>query len=135
MVATGVLKATFILKASGDSMTHGGILSGDLLVVDRSLHGKTNDIVIAAINGDMTVKRLLQDNGRWILRADSPDYPDIIPDKHSNFFLWGVVTSVVRPIYIDNFPVAVISWAYTTPIFVLYSMPVSVKNDHMPHIP
>ena len=88
--------STFVVKVSGDSMLNGGILSGDLLVVDRSLHGCDNNIVIAAVNGEMTVKRLVQSNDRWILRPDNPSYPDIIPDQHADFFLWGVVTAVVR---------------------------------------
>ena len=54
--------ATFIIKVSGDSMINAGILCGDLLVVDRSLQATVNAVVIAAVNGDLTVKRLQQKN-------------------------------------------------------------------------
>ena len=50
--------ATFIVKAKGLSMTDAGILSGDLLIVDRSINPKSNNIVIASIFGDLTVKKL-----------------------------------------------------------------------------
>ena len=50
--------ATFIVKAKGPSMTDAGILSGDLLIVDRSITPKSNNIVIASIFGDLTVKKL-----------------------------------------------------------------------------
>ena len=50
--------ATFIVKAKGLSMTDAGILSGDLLIVDRSIVPKNNNIVIASIFGDLTVKKL-----------------------------------------------------------------------------
>ena len=50
--------ATFIVKAKGPSMSDAGILSGDLLIVDRSITPKSNDIVIASIFGDLTVKIL-----------------------------------------------------------------------------
>ena len=50
--------ATFIVKASGSSMVNADIYSGDLLVVDRSVTPKSNNIVIASIFGDLTVKKL-----------------------------------------------------------------------------
>ena len=50
--------ATFIVKAKGSSMSDAGILSDDLLIVDRSITPKSNDIVIASIFGDLTVKKI-----------------------------------------------------------------------------
>ena len=53
--------ATFFVKVEGDSMRDAGILSGDILVVDRSLTPKDSQIVVAMLDGDFTVKRLRQD--------------------------------------------------------------------------
>ena len=50
--------ATFIVRASGFSMTKANIYSGDLLIVDRSITPQNNSIVIASIFGDLTVKKL-----------------------------------------------------------------------------
>lgn len=86
--------ATFFLRVSGDSMTGAGIHSGDLLLVDRSLTPKTNDIVIAAIHNELTVKRLGQYKERWFLQSENPDYPclEIPEDSH----IWGVVKYSIR---------------------------------------
>ena len=48
--------ATFIVKASGPSMIEAGILSGDLLNVDRSVTPKNDNIVIASVFGDLPLK-------------------------------------------------------------------------------
>ncbi len=50
--------ATFIVIATGDSMTDVGIHSGDMLIVDKSLEAQHGKIVIATVNGELTVKRL-----------------------------------------------------------------------------
>jgi DNA polymerase V len=61
--------ATFYVRVSGDSMTGAGIHSGDLLVVDRSLDPVSGRIVIAVLNGELTVKRLFVEGDRLILRG------------------------------------------------------------------
>ena len=53
---------TFFVRAKGDSMQQAGIFDKDLLIVDRSLTAKHNDIVIAAVGGELTVKRLMSCN-------------------------------------------------------------------------
>jgi len=50
--------STFFVRASGNSMINAGIHNNDILVVDRSLEAKHGNIVIAALNGELTVKRL-----------------------------------------------------------------------------
>ena len=86
--------ATFFLRVSGDSMTGAGIHSGDLLLVDRSLTPKINDIVIATIHNEFTVKRLGRHKEGWFLQSEIPDYPclDIPEDSH----IWGVVKYSIR---------------------------------------
>ena len=86
--------ATFFLRVSGDSMIGAGIFADDLLIVDRSLTAKSNDIVIAVLHGDLTVKRLVQDVDGWTLHAENSEYPDIALPEDSE--IWGVVINAVR---------------------------------------
>ncbi len=88
--------ATFIVKAKGASMTDAGILSGDLLIVDRSITPKSNNIVIASIFGDLTVKKLQKkENSLFLLSANS-DYPSIEIKEEMECFIWGVVTYIIH---------------------------------------
>lgn len=88
--------ATFIVKANSLSMLNAGIDIGDSIVVDRSLEPKHRDIVIAYVDGDFTVKRLIKDAlGCW-LKAENEGYPDIHPIEGQTFQIWGVVTSVIK---------------------------------------
>ena len=88
--------ATFFVRTSGDSMLNAGIHDGDLLVVDRSLIAKHQDIVIAAVNGDLTVKRLMHKGGMTILQAENPEFSNIELTEDMAVSLWGVVTSVIH---------------------------------------
>ncbi len=88
--------ATFIVRVSGDSMTGAGIFDGDLAVVDRSLVPHHNDIVIAVINGEMTVKRLSTTGRKIMLKPENPNYPPIMLHDDSELVIWGVVSSVIR---------------------------------------
>lgn len=88
--------ATFFVKASGDSMVNAGIQSGDMLVVDRSLEAVHGKIVIAAINGELTVKRLSKQQGVVQLLAENPDYPAIDITDEQEVVIWGVVTHVIH---------------------------------------
>jgi DNA polymerase V len=88
--------ATFFVRTSGDSMLNAGIHDGDLLVVDRSLTAKHQDIVIAAVNGDLTVKRLMHNSGMTILQAENPEFSNIELTEDMAVSLWGVVTSVIH---------------------------------------
>lgn len=90
--------ATFFVKAIGDSMIHAGILSGDMLVVDRSLEATHGKIVIAAINGELTVKRLFRQAGQVKLLAENPAYDPIDISKDAEIVIWGVVTHAIHPI-------------------------------------
>ena len=88
--------ATFIVKAKGPSMTDAGILSGDLLIVDRSITPRSNNIVIASIFGDLTVKKLQKkENSLFLLSANS-DYPSIEVKEEMECFIWGVVTYIIH---------------------------------------
>jgi len=88
--------ATFILKVQGDSMINVGIFEDDLLIVDRSLTPKDGKIVIAALDGELTVKRLgLKSTGTFLI-PENDNYPTIVVPEHADFIIWGVVTSTIH---------------------------------------
>ena len=91
-------EATFFLRVKGDSMIGAGIHDGDLLVVDRSLEPNHGRVVIAVLDGELTVKRLHHQRGKVILRADNPNYPDIAIQNGQELQIWGVVAHVVHKV-------------------------------------
>ena len=88
--------ATFIVRVSGDSMSGAGILDGDLALVDRALVPQHNDVVIAVLNGDITLKRLHTAGKRIMLKPENPKYPPILLCDDSELVIWGVVSSIIR---------------------------------------
>jgi DNA polymerase V len=88
--------ATFFLRVQGDSMTGAGIQDGDLLVVDRSREAKSGSIVVAAVDGELTLKRLeLQGERVWLVPAH-PDYARLEIRGEMELVVWGVVAHVVH---------------------------------------
>lgn len=93
--------STFILRVNSLSMKNAGIEVGDQILIDRSLQAEHGDIVLALINNEFTVKRLMkekQPDGKpsiW-LKAENPDYPDIYPQSEEQMMIWGVVTCVLK---------------------------------------
>ncbi len=88
--------ATFFVTASGDSMTGAGIQSGDMLIVDKSLDASHGKIVIAAIDGELTVKRLSRQGGRVQLLPENDAYKPIDITDEQDLVIWGVVTHVIH---------------------------------------
>ena len=88
--------ATFIVKASGFSMIDAGIHSGDLLIIDRSITPQNNNIVIASIFGDLTVKKLKKKKNTFFLVSASDQYPNIEIKEEMECFIWGVVTFIIH---------------------------------------
>lgn len=88
--------ATFFVTASGDSMSGAGIASGDMLVVDRSLEATHGKIVIAAINGELTVKRLSRIGDKVQLLPENTHYKPIEITGDEELVIWGVVTHVIH---------------------------------------
>lgn len=88
--------ATFFVRVAGDSMTGVGINDNDILVVDRSLEPVHGKIIIAAINGELTVKRLIKTDTSCRLVAENPNYPPIEVTEDLSCVVWGVVTSVIH---------------------------------------
>lgn len=84
--------ATFIVRASGRSMTGAGINDGDELLVDRSIDPRDGDVIVAVLDGELVVKRLEVTTGGVILRAENRSHPDVVVAELSDLRVWGVVT-------------------------------------------
>ena len=96
LIVQGHAESTFILRASGHSMIGAGIFDGDELVVDRALTPKESSVVIAVVNGDLTVKRLIFRNGGPVLQAENPHFADRTFAEGEELSIWGVVTRVLH---------------------------------------
>lgn len=85
----------FALKVEGDSMQNAGILSGDLVVVEKGTP-RNNDIVAALIDGEITLKRFIKptNDAAPFLKAENPRYKDLEPS--SDLQVQGIVKSVIR---------------------------------------
>lgn len=86
--------STYFVRAIGNSMTDIGLYSGDLMVVDKAEKPRHGDIVIAEIEGEFTVKRLLL-TPRPALQAMNPAYPVLYPDPET-LQIFGVVTAFIH---------------------------------------
>ena len=84
---------TFALKVRGDSMTGAHILDGDFVILEIR-EPRARDIVAALIDGETTLKRYLTKNGQPFLKAENPDYPDLIPAQE--LVIQGVMITLIR---------------------------------------
>lgn len=89
-------QATFFVRVSGNSMAGAGISDKDILVVDRSIEPTHGKIVIAVLDGDLTVKRLHRKDGVILLLPESPKFKAIKIKKESDLQIWGVVTNIIK---------------------------------------
>jgi DNA polymerase V len=88
--------ATFFVKVKGDSMIDAGIHSGDILIVDRSLEAADKKVVIAVVNGELTVKRIRMIDKKIFLLPENCDFSSTEITESMDFTIWGVVTSVIH---------------------------------------
>ena len=88
--------ATFYIYVKGNSMINAGIYDGDLMIVDRSLEPSSNHIVVAIIDSEFTVKRILKKNNQIYLMPDNKSYSPIHVDDNMDFQVWGVVTHTIH---------------------------------------
>lgn len=84
--------ATFFTRVQGDSMIGAGIQPNAILVVNRAEEPADGKIVVCALNGELTVKRLVRNGDHWLLKAENPHYPDIPLYAELDVVIWGVVT-------------------------------------------
>lgn len=90
--------ATFFVKVSGESMRDAGIFPGDMLVVDKSIAAKHGKIVIAAIDGQLTVKKLQITSQATYLVPANKEFKAIKLLPENEVIIWGVVTNVIRAV-------------------------------------
>lgn len=84
-------ESTFFMRVAGDSMMGLGIFDGDLLVVDRAMPATHGCVIIAVVDGEFTVKQLIDTSRGQLLRAAHPDYPDVHIKPEQDLSIWGVV--------------------------------------------
>ena len=88
--------ATFIVRARGDSMVGSGIYPGDLLIVDRSIKPRNESIIIAVLDGELSVKILRFKNNQVNLSSSNKNYKDVLVSEEMDFTIWGVCTNVIH---------------------------------------
>jgi DNA polymerase V len=89
---------TFLVRVSGQSMIDAGIHENDLLIVDRQIPPTHGKIVIAAIDGELTVKRLHKNNNQLFLMPENKKFKPIPITEENNMIIWGVVTNVIHAV-------------------------------------
>ncbi len=88
--------ATFYAKVKGNSMQDAGIHDGDMLIVDRALEPKDQDVVVCILDGEFTVKRVAYRQGELYLLPANDAYKPIRVTKENAFQVWGVVAYVIH---------------------------------------
>lgn len=88
--------ATYVMRASGDSMVEYGIFDGDILLVDRAIRPRHGHIVVANLDNEFVVKFLWKRNGTLKLKAGNPTYADIVPKEGQTLLVWGVVLTSIK---------------------------------------
>ena len=87
-------KDVFLLKVQGMSMKDAGILNGDLVIVKQQKIAEINDIVVALLEDEATVKRLVKKDGKFYLKAENRDFQNIYPEHE--WSIQGKVIGVIR---------------------------------------
>lgn len=91
-------EATFLVRVSGWSMLNAGIHDEDELIADRALNPRGGNVVVAVIDGELTLKWLRKTDAGYKLCADNPDYPDLEFREGQEMLVWGVVTHVLHKV-------------------------------------
>ena len=82
--------STFFMRVSGNSMNNAGIYNNDLLIIDRSINPRPGHIVVAVLDGEFTLKRLIKNHDSYYLKAEKANYPAIDLCQHMDVQIWGV---------------------------------------------
>lgn len=88
--------ATYFVRVDGYSMLEAGIFPDDILIVDRALEAINKKVIIAVLNGELTVKRLIIKDNIYYLKPDNPEFDTIRITAEDQFSVWGVVTYVIH---------------------------------------
>lgn len=85
--------STFFARVTGNSMIGSNIQEGDILIIDKSLTPREDSILVCALDGEFTVKRVKQiDENTVYLMPDNPDFKPIKVSRDNDLVIWGVVT-------------------------------------------
>lgn len=88
--------ATFLVRVHGNSMIKAGINHDDILIVDRSLKPQNNNIVIACLEGELTVKKFIKRLNKVFLAPANSKYKEVEVKDDEELLIWGVVTSIIQ---------------------------------------
>lgn len=90
--------ATFVVRVTGESMIGAGIFPDDLMIVDRSIRAEDGNIIIACVDGEFVVKRLLIGDGKVELRPENKKFKTVKFDNINDLKVWGVVKNVIHQV-------------------------------------
>ncbi|RYY07320.1 MAG: translesion error-prone DNA polymerase V autoproteolytic subunit [Sphingobacteriaceae bacterium] len=90
--------ATFFGKAIGSSLEGIGIFENDILVIDRSIKAKENDIIVMTYEGGFTAKKISKSSGKYYMISENPNYPPVLITDPDNLVVWGVVAKVIKDV-------------------------------------
>ncbi len=88
--------ATFFFRMSGEAMAGAGIYPNDVLIVDRSIKATNGKVIVAAIDGELLVRRLQTSFNRLTLVAENKNFKPLEIGEFSQYSAWGVVTCVIH---------------------------------------
>lgn len=90
-------EASYLIRVNGDSMIDAGILSGDIVIVDKSNRNPSpKEIAVCELNGEFTLKHFVKEgNQGWLVPAN-PDYPRFPITPEDDFSVWGTVTYIIH---------------------------------------
>ena len=91
--------ATFYGRVKGTSMKDAGIDDGDLLVIDKSLEYRSNDLAVCYVDGEFTLKRIQIQGKTVVLMPANEEFPPIVVKEDDEFMVWGIVTWVIKKVY------------------------------------
>ena len=91
--------STFFLRVSGNSMTKAGIYNNDLLIIDRNINPNPGHIVVALLDGEFTLKRLIKNKDNYYLKADKENYPAINLYEYVDIQIWGVAIYSIHELH------------------------------------
>ncbi len=90
-------ESSFFVRVSGDSMIDVGIFDNDILIVDRSLTPTRQSIILASLDGELVIKKLIKDRLKnYYLKSENINYPNIKINSNTDTIIWGVVTYVIH---------------------------------------
>ncbi|MBM4403883.1 MAG: translesion error-prone DNA polymerase V autoproteolytic subunit [Candidatus Cloacimonetes bacterium] len=90
--------STFFIRVDGLSMINAGIYPDDILIVDRSLEALNNRIVVAIVDGELTLKRLKIISDIYWLVPENEEFEAIRISEETDLYIWGVVTYVIHKV-------------------------------------